>query len=68
MGILHTGIITKYLSDSIVNGFTLGAAYQIFVSQIGTILGLKLGKVDIPLALIAVIQFNYNFYINGVMQ
>ena len=26
--ILHLGVITKYLSDSIVNGFICGAAYQ----------------------------------------
>ena len=48
------GFTTKYLSDSIVNGFTLGCTFQIFVSQIATILGLKLGKIDIPLDLIAV--------------
>ena len=33
-GVLHVGAVTKYLSDSIVNGFTCGASYQIFISQI----------------------------------
>lgn len=58
LGLLHIGFVTKYLSDPIVNGFTTGAAYYILVSQISTLLGLKLGKVNIPFALIAVnIQF-----------
>lgn len=63
LGVLHVGFTTKYLSDSIVNGFTLGCTFQIFVSQIATVLGLKLGKIDIPLDLIAVyiLSFNYCF-------
>lgn len=40
-GICHVGYVTKYLSDSIVNGFTTGAAYHVVVSQIPTLLGIK---------------------------
>ena len=52
--ILHIGVVTKYLSDSIVNGFTTAASYQILVSQINTLLGLKIARTTLPLALIGV--------------
>ncbi|CAF0955390.1 unnamed protein product [Brachionus calyciflorus] len=50
--ILHIGAVTKYLSDSIVNGFTCGAAFHVVVSQISTLLGIKLGDNHIPFVLI----------------
>ena len=43
-GILHIGFVTKYLSDSIVNGFISGAALHVVVSQIDKLLGVKLGE------------------------
>lgn len=52
LGVLHVGFVTKYLSDSIVNGFTCGAAFHVIVSQIGTLLGLKLKGVHIPFVVI----------------
>jgi len=52
--ILHLGVVTKYLSDTIVNGFTCGAAYQIVVSQIPNLLGISIGTVDIPFNIIGV--------------
>lgn len=54
--ILHIGVVTKYLSDSIVNGFTCGAAFHVVVSQISTLLGIKLGDNHIPFVLIGVIE------------
>jgi MFS superfamily sulfate permease-like transporter len=52
--ILHVGVVTKYLSDSIVNGFTIGAAYHVVTSQISTLLGIKLDGEEIPFVLIGV--------------
>lgn len=67
VGILHclfsifqVGVVTKYLSDTIVNGFTCGAAYQIVVSQIPNLLGISLGEINIPFVIIGVI-FLYGF-------
>lgn len=57
--IFHFGVVTKYLSDSIVNGFTTGAAFHVVVSQIPTLLGIKLGEMHLPVVLIGVrIIFN----------
>jgi MFS superfamily sulfate permease-like transporter len=52
--ILHIGFVTKYLSDSIVNGFTCGAAFHVVVSQISTLLGIKLGDTHIPFVIVGV--------------
>ena len=58
-GILHVGFVTKYLSDSIVNGFTCGAAFHVVVSQISTLLGIKLGYSHLAFVLIGVSSINY---------
>lgn len=50
--ICHVGYVTKYLSDAIVNGFTTGAAYHVVVSQIPTLLGIKLGEEHSPFVII----------------
>lgn len=55
--IFHFGVVTKYLSDSIVNGFTTGAAFHVVVSQIPTLLGIKLGEGHLPVVLIGVSIF-----------
>jgi SulP family sulfate permease len=52
--VLHVGFVTKYLSDSIVNGFTCGAAFHVVVSQISTLLGIKLGDNHIAFVLVGV--------------
>ena len=52
--ILHIGFVTKYLSDSIVNGFICGGAFHVVISQISTLLGIKLGNLDIPFVLVGV--------------
>ena len=57
--ILHVGVVTKYLSDTIVNGFTCGAAYQIVVSQIPNLLGITVGDVTIPFVIIGVCLENF---------
>lgn len=48
LGTLHVGFVTKFLSDSIVKGFTCGAAFHVILSQIGPLLGLKLTGFEIP--------------------
>ncbi len=50
--ILHIGVFTKYLSDSIVNGFTIGAAYHVVVSQLYTLLGIKPNDLHTPFIII----------------
>jgi MFS superfamily sulfate permease-like transporter len=52
--IFHVGVVTKYLSDSIVGGFTCGSALHVVTSQIGPLLGLKLEGVHITFALAGV--------------
>jgi MFS superfamily sulfate permease-like transporter len=61
-GLVHVGFVTKYLSDTIVNGFTCGAAFHVIVSQIGTLLGLKLQGIHIPFVIIGVsLAFFFTF-------
>ncbi|KAG8439917.1 hypothetical protein GDO86_005908, partial [Hymenochirus boettgeri] len=38
LGVLHSGFITRYLADPLVRGFTTGAAFQAFISQVKLIL------------------------------
>lgn len=54
-GILHVGVVTKFLSDNIVFGFTCGAAYQIVVSLIPNLLGINIPIIKSPFVLIATI-------------
>ena len=53
--VFHVGVVTKYLSDTIVNGFTCGAAYQIVASQAPNLLGIKIPNITSPFVFIAVI-------------
>lgn len=48
MSILHFGFVTKYLSDAIVGGLSVGAVYQVIISQIKVLLGIKLNPLTIP--------------------
>ncbi|KAK3602579.1 hypothetical protein CHS0354_020642 [Potamilus streckersoni] len=41
LGVFRLGIVTTYLSDSFIGGFTTGAAFHIFTSQIQTASGFK---------------------------
>ncbi|CCA65687.1 STAS domain-containing protein [Caenorhabditis elegans] len=44
MGILRLGFLTTYLSDSLVSGFTTGAAVHVFTSQLNKVFGIKLPR------------------------
>ena len=61
LGMLHVGFVTKYLSDSIVNGLTCGSAYHVVTSQIGTLLGVTLKGTHLPVVLIGVSLYSYLF-------
>ena len=52
MSILHFGFVTKYLSDAIVGGLSVGAVYQVIISQIKVLLGIKLNPLTIPFVFI----------------
>lgn len=42
MYVLRMGIISSLLSETLVSGFTTGAAIHVFTSQVKDLLGLKL--------------------------
>lgn len=48
MAILHFGFVTKFLSDAIVGGLSVGAVYQVIISQIKILLGIKLSPLTVP--------------------
>uniref|UniRef100_A0A915J185 STAS domain-containing protein n=1 Tax=Romanomermis culicivorax TaxID=13658 RepID=A0A915J185_ROMCU len=52
MGFLRLDILSTYLSDQIVGGFTVGAGVHIFSAQIGSAFGLSLPKCQGPFCLI----------------
>ena len=58
---LHVGAVTKYLSDSIVSGFTCGASYQIFISQIPSLLGISTVDIHTPFVITGVSEV-FDFY------
>ena len=39
MGLVHLGFVTSYLSRPLVSGFTTGAAFVVFTSQVKYFLG-----------------------------
>lgn len=45
MYVLRLGIISTLLSETLVSGFTTGAAIHVFTSQVKDILGIKLTPV-----------------------
>jgi hypothetical protein len=51
---LDVGIVTKYLSDTIVSAYTIATSYQIVVSQITSLLGLKKNILTTPFKVIEV--------------
>ncbi len=57
MAVLHFGFVTKYLSDSIVGGLSVGAVYQVIISQIKVLLGIKLDPLTHPFIFIGVNTF-----------
>ena len=42
MGIIRLGFVAVYLSDPLVSGFTTGAAFHIFSSQVKHFFGLTI--------------------------
>jgi solute carrier family 26 protein len=48
MYIFRMGIVCTLLSDTLVNGFTTGAAIHVFTSQVKDLLGLKIAKHEGP--------------------
>jgi MFS superfamily sulfate permease-like transporter len=53
--ILHFGFITKYLSNSIVDGFTAASAIHIALSQLPYIFGVKLKSNPLPFKIIGIL-------------
>ncbi|KAM3924381.1 chloride anion exchanger-like [Leptodactylus fuscus] len=51
LGLLQIGFIVKYLSDSLISGFTTAAAIHVLVSQLKFIFGLKVEPFSGPLSL-----------------
>lgn len=48
MYVLHMGIVCTLLSDTLVNGFTTGAAIHVLTSQVKDLLGLKITRYEGP--------------------
>ncbi|KAK5849345.1 hypothetical protein PBY51_008995 [Eleginops maclovinus] len=56
MGVLQVGFIVRYLSDTLVSGFTTAAAVHILVSQLKFVLGLTVPGINGPLSLIYTLE------------
>ena len=52
--LFHVGFVTKYISETIVQGFTCGAAFHMIASQIGALIGFKIPTVTIPYKFVGV--------------
>ena len=60
LSLLHFGFVTKYLSDSIVSGLSVGAVYHIITSQVKLLLGINHKPTELPFVLVGVtILFKY---------
>ena len=67
MGIFQLGFITILLSESLVSGYTTGAAVHVFTSQVKHIFGLyNMMSPDSPRGLFNVPIVNYIYYVNGM--
>lgn len=68
MYVLRLGIVCTLLSDTLVNGFTTGAAIHVLTSQVKDLLGLKVtryeGPFNIGFVSINSLVANYNIYTN----
>ena len=54
MGILRLGIVTIYLSEPLVKGFTTGAAFHVFTSQFPKLFGISVERYSGAFALVYV--------------
>ncbi|XP_072033240.1 prestin-like [Amphiura filiformis] len=52
MGILRLGIITRYLSEPLIKGFTAGVAVHVFTNQFPRLFGVRVARYTGPFALI----------------
>ena len=63
LGFCKLGVVTTYMSDSLVSGFTTGAAVHVFTSQVKYVFGLKIirisGMFQLILVSISFIQYIY---------
>lgn len=57
MGMVRLDVLTTYLSDQVVTGFTVGAGFHIFSAQLDSVFGVKSRKNSGPGKLIMVRQF-----------
>ena len=64
MGIFQLGFITIFLSESLVSGYTTGAAVHVFTSQVKHIFGLN--NMTSSQGLFNVPEVNYIYYVNGM--
>jgi MFS superfamily sulfate permease-like transporter len=62
MGIFHFGFVTKFLSDAIVGGLSVGAVFQVIISQVKVLLGIKLNPLTVPFVFVGV-RYSYNLNI-----
>ena len=44
MGLMKLGVLSALLSDSLISGFTTGAAMHVFASQVPQLIGIKVTK------------------------
>ncbi|XP_056444029.1 chloride anion exchanger-like [Gadus chalcogrammus] len=56
MGLLQVGFVVRYLSDTLVSGFTTAAAVHILVSQLKFVLGLVVPGISGPLAVVYTLE------------
>lgn len=62
MGIFQFGFITIFLSESLVSGYTTGAAVHVFTSQVKHIFGFY--NMTSSQGLLNVPKVNYIYYVN----
>ncbi|KAL5011790.1 hypothetical protein ScPMuIL_010341 [Solemya velum] len=44
LGVLRLGLVTTYMSEPLIRGFTTGVAVHVFTSQVKTVLGLRIKR------------------------
>ena len=62
MGLVHLGFVTVYLSRPLVSGFTTGAAFIVFTSQVKYFFGINPPRYSGALALPKV-SFSYSVFL-----
>jgi MFS superfamily sulfate permease-like transporter len=58
LGVCRLGVLSVLLSDTLVSGFTTGAAVHVLTSQVKNVLGLKIPRHSGPLKIVYV-SFGY---------